>query len=52
MADVLSLPLQRLDADDLAWLTHEAAEHPEITVGQALTALVQVHELHRAGGCS
>jgi hypothetical protein len=52
VADPTLVPVPRLDADDLAWLTHEAAEHPEVTLGQALTALVQVHELHLSGGCS
>lgn len=47
-----TVPVPRLDADDLAWLAHEAVEHPEITLGQALTALVEVHRLHLAGGCS
>jgi hypothetical protein len=52
VADLSIVPVPRLDTDDLAWLAHEAVEHPEITLGQALTALVQVHQLHQVGGCS
>lgn len=52
VADRTLIPVPRLDADDLAWLAHEAAEHPDTPLRQALEAVTQVHELHQVGGCS
>lgn len=50
MADTTVKPLPHGSDDVLAWLLHEAVDHPEVTLGAAMAAREQVHTLQKLAG--
>lgn len=48
MAD--TRPLPHGSDDVLAWLLHEAVDHPDMTLATAVDAIEQVHTLQKLAG--